>query len=91
MKMRVQLAAGLALQSSRMAYLYWLPTNAAELAPCAIHEAEIEEFAGQVADPKVRFISMAYPTLWSEWSSSDKPKWLRDHAKALQNRYETEA
>jgi hypothetical protein len=72
-----------------LAYLYWLPTNARELAPCAIHTAELEEFEAQVADPMLTFVAMSYSDLWDAWSSSRQPRWLRQHAGTLRRRYGT--
>ena len=72
-----------------LAYVYWLPTNALKLAPCTIHAAELEEFAAQVADPKITFIAVKYSDLWEAWSSPRQPRWLRHHAAALRRRYET--
>jgi predicted nuclease with RNAse H fold len=71
-----------------LAYLYWRPNNAPELAPCAIHAAELEEFAARVADPKLAFVAISSSELWDTWSSSRRPKWLRQHAAALRRRYE---
>jgi hypothetical protein len=71
-----------------LVYLYWTPTNAAELAPCAIHATEIAEFSKRVADPQVSFIPMSHRELWAAWSSPGQPAWLRRHAVALQRRYD---
>jgi hypothetical protein len=69
-----------------LAYLHWRPTNAPELAPCAIHAAELEEFTRRVADPKLTFVAMSYSELWDTWSSS-RAAGLRQHADALRRRY----
>jgi hypothetical protein len=70
-----------------LAYLYWVPTNADDLAPCSIHAAEIAEFAKGLHDPSLRFVASSYSKVWADWSSPDKPAWLRDHATALRDRY----
>jgi hypothetical protein len=69
-----------------LAYLYWEPTNADDIASCVIHRAEILEFSNQVAgDPAVEFSALPYPKLWDEWAKRSD---LRAHAKALRDRYE---
>ena len=71
-----------------LAYLYWEPSNAPDIAACLVHAAELAEFAGRVADPRVRFVGMSYSTLWKDWEQTDRPAWLRDHVTALRHRYE---
>jgi hypothetical protein len=73
-----------------LVYLYWVPTNAEEIAPCAIHAAEIQEFAARVLDPKLTFVSLTYSELWRGWSSPRQAKRLQQHAAALRTRYETQ-
>lgn len=68
-----------------LAYLYWTPANADEIAPCVIHAAEVVEFARRV---RRDFVAMPYAQLWSHWASADQPEWLRGHARALRERYE---
>jgi hypothetical protein len=77
-----------AQQPVKLIYLYWVPTNSSDVAACAIHRAELDEFSQSVRDPSVRLASMTYSELWDGWSSADQPSWLRKHAKALQRRYE---
>jgi hypothetical protein len=72
----------------KLAYLYWTPINAADIAPCAIHAAEVDEFSTRVADPKVRFVAMSYRDLWAQWSEPTQPGWLQGHAEALRRRYD---
>jgi len=71
-----------------LAYLYWTPTNAADLAPCAIHAAEVDEFSTRVGDRKVGLVAMSYRDLWTHWSQPTQPEWLRGHAEALRLRYD---
>jgi hypothetical protein len=70
-----------------LAYIYWEPTNAHEIAACGIHAAELTEFRKRVRDPKLPFIAMPYPELWDDWASARRPPWLRQHAAALRRRY----
>jgi hypothetical protein len=72
-----------------LAYVYWEPTNAHEIAACRIHAADLAEFQTQVRDPKLRFIAMSYRELWDDWASGGRPPWLRRHATALRRRYDT--
>jgi len=72
-------------------YLYWRPTNADAFAPYAIHEAEVEEFARRVADPRLRFLAMTYDELWDQWSKIRQPTWLKAHVKQLRRRYSVAA
>jgi len=64
------------------------PTNVAELAPCAIHAAEVREFERRVRDPRFHFRALAHDELWAAWSARERPPWLREHAVALRQRYE---
>lgn len=68
-----------------LTYLYWEPLNASELAPCRIHQAEIEAFAGGLGDPQVQFKPISYPELWRRW---ERRPGLAKHVKALRRRYE---
>lgn len=71
-----------------LAYVYWVPANAAELAPCAVHAAEVEEFHARVADPTLTLVAISYARLWTQWAHPTQPAWLRDHATALRRRYD---
>ncbi|HMJ33917.1 MAG TPA: DUF429 domain-containing protein [Baekduia sp.] len=70
-----------------LAYIYWSPTDAGDLAPCAIHAAEVAEFSSRVADPAIRFVAMGHDRLWDAWSAPHHPPWLIAHAAALRDRY----
>jgi predicted nuclease with RNAse H fold len=70
-----------------LAYLYWRPSNAADIAACAIHAAEVKAFCGAVDDPAVKLIAKPYDELWSEWSKARRPAELKKHARALIARY----
>jgi hypothetical protein len=71
-----------------LAYLYWEPANASELASCSIHAAELAELRKRVGDPAVRFVGMSYRELWDHWADAERPRWLRDHVAALRRRYD---
>jgi hypothetical protein len=71
-----------------LAYLYWQPSNATEVAACVIHTAELAEFSRRLADPRVRFIGMSYTDLWEEWAGNTAPPWIRKHVGALRQRYD---
>lgn len=71
-----------------LAYLYWQPSNASELAPCVIHAAEVAELSARLGDPRVRFVGMSYADLWADWAGDDRPGWLREHVAALRQRYD---
>jgi len=71
-----------------LAYLYWAPTNAADVAPCAIHAAELREFASCMNDPRVQFVGMSYAQVWDDWSGEGRPGWLREHVAALRQRFD---
>ena len=74
-----------------LAYLYWEPSNARDVAACAVHAAELQEFAGSVSDPRLRFIGMSYSQLWSEWAERSRSAWLRAHVAVLRKRYDVPA
>jgi hypothetical protein len=71
-----------------LAYVYWTPTNPTDVAACSIHAAELAAFRSRVGDPKLPFVAMSYPELWSDWASAGRPRWLREHVAALRRRYE---
>jgi hypothetical protein len=71
-----------------LAYLYWQPSNATDIAPCMIHAAELAEFSRRVGDPDVRFVGMSYAQLWDDWTGDGRPAWLREHGAALRQRYD---
>jgi hypothetical protein len=71
-----------------LAYLYWEPSNAKELAACAVHAAEVDEFSGRVADRQLAFVPMPYRLVWDEWAATSQPTWLQEHVAALRGRYD---
>lgn len=70
-----------------LAYVYWEPTNASEIAACSIHAAEIAEFSRCVSDPALKFVAVSYGHLWDDWALDTRPLWLREHVAALRRRY----
>jgi hypothetical protein len=68
-------------------YLYWEPLNWQEFREFAQHRIEIDEFGRYVSGCTVKFTSMSYQELWSEWAQLGEPAWLRTHIKALAGRY----
>lgn len=70
-----------------LAYVYWEPTNASEIAACSIHVAEIAEFRRCVQDPAVELVAISYADLWHDWALDTRPQWLREHVAALRQRY----
>ena len=74
-----------------LAYLYWQPIDAIDVAACGVHAAEVAELTRRVADPRVRLVAMPYGTLWDEWDQDRHPAWLRSHVAALRERYDVRA
>jgi hypothetical protein len=68
-------------------YLHWEPSNWQEFREFAQHRSEIAEFGRYVSGCRIRFMSMSYQELWSEWEKLEEPSWLRAHIKALAERY----
>jgi predicted nuclease with RNAse H fold len=71
-----------------LAYVYWEPTNAAGVAACRVHAAELREFTNRVRDPRVRFLGVSYRELWEDWARLERTTWLRQHVAALKRRYD---
>lgn len=71
-----------------LAYLYWEPANAPDVAACVVHAAEVAEFALRVDESRVRFVAMSYRALWEDWADDTRPAWLREHVAQLRRRYD---
>ena len=71
--------------SATLLYLFWEPANAANLAICRQHRAEIDDLARRVADSVISFKSMSYLELWENW---DRVPALAPHVAHLRARYE---
>jgi hypothetical protein len=72
-------------QDLTLLYLFWEPTNWAEVAECREHREQVESFATQVAGASVRFRWMTYLDLWAAWSALPE---LGGHVARLRARYE---
>jgi hypothetical protein len=72
---------------STLLYVYWEPSDEQRYRLFAQHRAEADSFAEGLADPHVRFASLAYSDLWDAWSQQDRPSWLPDHVELLHRRY----
>jgi hypothetical protein len=70
-------------------YLYWEPENWRAIPECVDHRAEVEAFAySVVGQERVRFASLSYPALWTDWAEgASADGWLRDHVARLRARY----
>jgi len=53
----------------------------------APHRKEAAQFRASLQDPQVRFESLSYPELWSEWETQENLSWLPLHVTALRERY----
>jgi hypothetical protein len=71
-------------------YLYWEPKNADDLSEFKDHQDEIRRFEEQVKGSAPLFRPMSYRELWEDWSRTLSPPWLREHVKALRDRYDVE-
>lgn len=74
-------------RSVTLLYLFWEPANPAAYPVFAEHRAEIDRFAGGVADGGPDFAALSYPEIWSAWEALEEPDWLRPHIARLRARY----
>jgi hypothetical protein len=74
-------------QPRTLVYLYWEPTNAAELPEFIRHRAEVADFAARVERCDTRFIALSYAALWQEWETNTAWPDLRTHLVQLRDRY----
>ena len=86
---KTQTASGGAHAGKRpvLVYLYWEPSNAAELQPCRTHAEEIRDLATHVKDPDLSFRVLTYRELWDAWMIRSEPPWVAEHVKWLEDRY----
>jgi len=68
-------------------YVFWEPTNCAELPDFRAHRAEVDLFSDLVAESDIRFVGLSYPELWAGWEERDSWPGSRDHVAALRARY----
>jgi hypothetical protein len=71
-----------------LVYLYWEPDNGHEIEAVLEHREEVAAFAAEVGGPGLAFRACSHQQLWDEWrTGSGSPRWLVDHARALEERY----
>jgi hypothetical protein len=70
-----------------LVYLYWEPTNAADLAVYRDLRLEINDFAAAVAGCDTRFLALSYPSLWREWQQNRSSVDMSKHLERLRQRY----
>jgi hypothetical protein len=76
-----------ATQERTLVYLYWEPSNAAELAVYRDLRLEINDFAAAVAGCDTRFVALSYPSLWREWQQNRARVDVSQHLERLRQRY----
>ncbi len=69
-------------------YVFWEPTNAADIPVFVRHRQELEEFAESVADAEVAFHSVSYSILWDQWEAESQWVGMAEHVASLRQRYE---
>ena len=69
-------------------YVFWEPSNAADLPVFVRHRQELEEFAESVADADVAFHSVSYSILWDQWEAESQWVGMAEHVASLRQRYE---
>jgi hypothetical protein len=71
-----------------LVYLYWEPANGGEIDAVLEHREEVAAFAAEVAGPGLTFRACTHQQLWDAWrTGSGSPRWVTDHARALEERY----
>ena len=73
------------IESVELLYVFWEPTNAAEIECCVQHRQEIELLKDAVVDSEIKFSALSYSELWQEW---DQVPALQVHVANLRDRYE---
>ena len=68
-------------------YLFWEPMDACEISEFRDHRAEVEDFAGSVADSAIRFVARSYPAWWAKWDAALQTGRTKGHLEALEERY----
>ena len=75
------------IESVELLYVFWEPTNYADLECCVQHREEIRLLTEAVEESEVKFSAHSYSELWLEWEQDAA---LRDHVANLRKRYEVE-
>jgi hypothetical protein len=73
-------------RTTRLLYMYWEPSNAADHERLVEHRSEVEHFAIRVAGSGPKFRAMSYGNLWDHWSLAES-SWLTSHVANLRSRY----
>jgi hypothetical protein len=73
--------------AATLLYLFWEPTNAAQIAVCQQHREQIKALASQVAPSAISFRWMSYNELWQQWQTIPA---LQQHTSNLLHRYAIE-
>jgi hypothetical protein len=68
-------------------YVFWEPTNAAEITEFRDHRREVVDFNQRVSGLESSFIALSYPDLWSEWESHSTWSGMAEHISRLRARY----
>lgn len=79
---------GEAVGSQVLMYVFWEPTNAADIGVFGQHRHEVEEFAGELEGSEVRFHALSYASLWDEWEARCEWDGIGEHVARLRERYE---
>lgn len=69
-------------------YLYWEPENADSIPEFENHRHEVALFSEEVEGSEIRFVALAYPQLWQNWSKVSEWGGMLAHLDALRQRYE---
>ena len=70
-------------------YLFWEPSNWAELPSCVQHRGEVAAFARAVSGDRVAFEWATYRNLWTDWEQGAGSRdWVMAHVAALRARYD---
>jgi len=71
-------------------YVYWEPSNAADLEEYRVHQSEVAEFSDFVKGSDVSFVSKSYPQLWEDWKDGLAWTGIGQHVQNLVRRYHFE-
>jgi hypothetical protein len=69
-------------------YVFWEPTNAADIPVFREHRREVKEFASGLEGSEVRFHALTYSMLWDEWATECGWDGIGGHVDLLRDRYE---
>ena len=69
-------------------YLFWEPTNSAEIPEYQEHRKEVTLFSRAVQESGIRFMALSYEELWQYWYKRSRWGGMSAHIEALRQRYE---